>query len=154
MFEHNGKIFYRLDATRMHPDLALYQGAIPLYGTALFHAGFNVVVLCAEEHQPLRSEFENIEVIHAPMMDLGDVLFSKDAKRAESVSDMVVGELKNGKRVLVTCISGDNRSSLITGLVLSKMLGIRGKDILVAIRNSKRHALSNIGFARYLSNTL
>ncbi len=61
------------DATKIIDGL--YQGSGPTPGAPLKPYGFDVVILCAEEWQPL-ARFFDVEVIHAPFDD--DTLNSTD----------------------------------------------------------------------------
>ena len=69
-----------------------------------------------------------------------------------AMADWVYGEWKSGKKVLVRCQAGWNRSGLVTALVLLKD-GYKPEEAvdLIRVRRSP-HALSNTYFVRYLEN--
>ena len=66
--------------------------------------------------------------------------------------DWVYDEWKSGKKVLVRCQAGWNRSGLVTALALMKD-GHKAKAAIDLIRARRSpHALSNTYFVRYLEN--
>ena len=67
-----------------------------------------------------------------------------------AIADWVYGEWKSGKKVLVRCQMGWNRSGIITALALIKD-GYKPKDAIDLIRARRSpHALCNEDFVRYL----
>lgn len=67
-----------------------------------------------------------------------------------AVADWVYSEWKSGKKVLVRCQMGWNRSGMITALVLMKD-GRKAKDAIHLIRARRSpHALCNEHFEKYL----
>lgn len=72
----------------------------------------------------------------------------------ETVADWAYGEWKAGKRVLIRCQAGINRSSLVTALVLMRD-GFSAKAAIDLIRqNRNQYALSNKHFVKYLEERL
>jgi len=69
-----------------------------------------------------------------------------------AMADWVHEEWKSGKKVLVRCQMGWNRSGLVTALALMKD-GHQAKDAIDLIRARRSpHALCNADFVRYLEN--
>ena len=69
-----------------------------------------------------------------------------------AIADWVYDEWKSGKKVLVRCQAGWNRSGLVTSLALMKD-GHKAKDAIDLIRARRSpHALCNADFVRYLEN--
>lgn len=67
------------------------------------------------------------------------------------LADKVATDVRNGKRVLVRCQAGLNRSSLIVGLVLMREYGLSADEAIVWIReNRSPYALFNESFVAYL----
>ncbi len=85
--------------------------------------GFNVVVLCADEFQPARHIIatEDMEVIHAPNDDSENPLTRDQLTVAIAASRVVVKRFKEGKKVLVSCMQGRNRSGLVMALALHRL---------------------------------
>ena len=69
-----------------------------------------------------------------------------------AMADWVYDEWKSGKKVLVRCQAGWNRSGIITALTLIKD-GYKPKDAIDLIRARRSpHALCNEDFVRYLED--
>lgn len=125
----------------------LYQGSVPPMGDELRRLGFNVLVLAAEEHQPSSKHFPGLQVIHAPMDD-DAIRGLKPVERViyQRAAEEVVRQLRLGRRVLVTCYAGRNRSGLIVAQAL-KLLGVTPQASIMAVRQARgQNALSNPRF--------
>lgn len=94
----------------------LYVGSEPDPGTEVSQH-FDAVVLCAREYQPPARYFPGVTVVHAPFHD-GSHFSTKEKRVVEEVSIWVREALNKGKRVLVTCHAGYNRSVLIASMAL------------------------------------
>lgn len=69
----------------------------------------------------------------------------------------VARELKAGRRVLVTCQAGINRSALVAGLAMVMRFGWSGREAVARIRRARRpadgsQALRNKSFAYFLAS--
>lgn len=89
---------------------------------------FDVIVLCAEEHQPDLA----CKTIKAPFDDSS--LTPKEAEIAVKAARQV-HELRKSKKVLVTCFAGVNRSGLVTAMALV----LAGHTAEEAIRRIRKH---------------
>ena len=128
---------------------SLYQGSIPPMGNYLKERGFDVLVLCAKEFQPSSTRYPGVVVLHCPLED--DEPTTQELQLANRAADMVSVALKQGKKVLVTCYMGWNRSGLVTGMALCKTYGWKGLDAVSQIKARRENALSNKHFVRVLS---
>lgn len=153
----------KFDATLIHPGL--WQGSRPPFGFVLSRAGFNMVVLCAEEFQPphvmpagydvlirgMGTPFPDVEVVYAPNDDSFTIPPSREQlKTALAASARVADVIRAGGKVLVTCWMGKNRSGLVSALTLHRLLGISGFQAAHRIRCRRRGALSNPYFIEAL----
>jgi protein-tyrosine phosphatase len=120
----------------------LAQGSAPAPYTPL---PFDVLVLCAKEYQPDRSWFPGVELIYAPFDDSGPPPTREELGVATMASRAVVRAYRHGKRVLVTCHMGRNRSGLVMGLALMQ-LGFTSRQSIALIRYARDGALSNTFF--------
>jgi protein-tyrosine phosphatase len=94
-----------------------------------------VVVLCAKELQNLRFPAK-VHVIKAPLDD-GPPPTATELRMAISAARTVHHFRKKGKRVLVTCAQGVNRSSFVAALAL--MLDGRPPNMAIhAIRENRK----------------
>jgi hypothetical protein len=91
---------------------------------------FDILVLCAREIQPERVGFQG-KVIRVPLPDA--ILNDTEVRAALVGARSVARELAAGKRVLVTCQAGLNRSAFVAALALgmvSKMPAIDRVDLI------------------------
>jgi len=153
----------KIDANEIVPGL--YQGGkIPssvkisrseryTLSDGLVVPGFDVVVLCAKELQPHASagEISAPHTIHAPLED-GPAMTDEEKRGALWTAQRVVSELRQGKRVLVTCAMGLNRSGLIVALVLCMGWGLPAQEAIQRIRARRNpNALFNPYFQMFIA---
>lgn len=127
---------YMIEAHEIVPGL--WQGSQPYTGSRLADAGFGALVLCAVEYQPPRGAFPGLQVLHAPNED--DPLFpmsKADLETAVWAATRVQGFLAEGKKVLVTCVAGINRSGLVVALALHKTFGYSGESCIDIVRDRR-----------------
>lgn len=135
------------DAIVTHPGL-LAQGDATSTGAP--SRAFDLVVLCAEEYQPHRGTFPSTtRIVYAPIDDA--VLSPREAYTAEVASDVVARTLQAGRRALVTCMAGRNRSGLVSALSLCRLYGCSGTEAVAMVRARRPNALTNESFVDYLS---
>ena len=132
----------------------LYQGIAPPTGPALKNLGWDVLVLCAEEFQPSASEFPGLEVIHAPNDDADREPTTDELAIVMSRALLVAMRVREGKRVLVTCRLGMNRSGLVSATALHFLTGAGGEACVKRVRDARPGALSNPHFVRVLRRKL
>jgi len=111
-------------------------------------AGFQVLVLCAQEHQPSGSRFPGVHVVHAPFDDWEPS--SSEWRIARRAGTVVAQALRGGQRVLVTCAMGRNRSGLVVALALIESTGAAPELVIGKIARLREGALSNPHFVRAL----
>jgi len=138
-----------MDADHIIPRL--YLGSSPLVFSC---DAFDVVVLAARELQ--KPPQGRCRVIQAPLDDThhptrGEVLTALQAARKVRL------ELRRGRRVLVSCAAGINRSALIVAMVLM-MNGTSAQEAIQRIRQKRKppwpwntmKPLSNLAFVQIL----
>jgi len=146
-----------IDATKIRSKL--YQGSRPPVGLSLFHAGFDVLVLCAAELQLSEHDFPGIECQYLPLED--DPSRPVDLPTWHEVlrmGDRIAHRIRSGKRVLVTCAAGLNRSGLVTASALHFLTGASGAEAANYIQRRRvvggQAALFNGAFVRALCSRL
>lgn len=118
----------------------LAQGSKPPVNVPL---PFEVIVLAAWEYQPNMPGFH--EVMHVPLDDEFErPVTIEDTRRIRSAAQAVAQHVRDGRRVLVTCHHGRNRSGVIAGLALVE-LGIPRAHAVQRIRHL-RDGLTNPHF--------
>jgi protein-tyrosine phosphatase len=139
----------------LRPDLDLiiqnlYQGAAPPFGETVAKLGFDTLVLCAKENQ--RDDlYPGVEVVLAPGDDDCRVnRMMRDLPIWQQAAQIVVERVNAGKKVLVTCMAGLNRSGMVTALALRQLTNWTGAEIVEHIQASREMALCNDTFAEYI----
>lgn len=139
------------DANEIYPNL--WQGSLPPGGRALAKKGFDVVVLLARENQDIAA-YRDIEVIAVPTDD--DVRPHRAQAFFpiwEEIAKSVVDRIKCGKKVLVTCMAGSNRSGIVVALAVKLLTNKTGDEIIEHMRSKREFALNNDIFAEYVRNS-
>lgn len=133
--------------------LSLYQGSWPPGGDELKNAlGFDVVVLCAFENQGESNEYLDIEVVRAPGDDVEQWPIEEgDLNEWKAAARVVAQHVKAGKKVLVTCVAGLNRSGMVIALALHELYGWSGDRCIEHIQSHRADALFRKAFRRHLS---
>ena len=135
------------DADEVAPRL--FVGSKPPPGR---HAPYDVIVLAAIEYQPAAHLFPGVEVIHAPFDDAPTrSMHLNEVLTATKAASHVARRLREGRRVLVTCAMGLNRSALIAAIAMHDVYGMSAEEIITRIRRTRSAwALSNPNFVRIL----
>ena len=145
-----GSWLVKIDASHLYGNL--YMGSRPPIGKRLAYAGFDVVVLAAQEYQPPEWRLPGVEVIYAPMEDVPVVLRPNDLAAVRRVVARVAQALATGRRVLVSCRAGLNRSGLIAGAVLLETTNMTPLQVISLIRKRRSiFALNNPAFVHALT---
>lgn len=132
------------------------QGDVDAAYEAIRSGTFDLVILCAAELEEMfrcLPEREHPKIIYASNED-GPSLTKRQIKTASAAAGQAVRAYREGKRVLITCAAGRNRSGLVTALSLHFATGCGGRmaiEIIRARRNACGPALSNDVFAKFLN---
>jgi len=114
---------------------------------------WDYVVSCAAEAPPPRSCSDR-KALHILLDDV-PVDWRRDAQWCRAVAyaaAQVARAVRAGKRVIVACHMGLNRSTLVAGLAM-RLLGVPAADAIRAIRAARGpEALSNGTFEDFLLN--
>lgn len=137
-------------------DNRVAQGGYPGADPADIFGKFDVVVYMAEEAQPRIAQPPGKLALYGPIDD--DIYRPVPPRVGEQLhllANQCATLVRNGRRVLITCMQGKNRSGLVTGLTLLKMYpGWTPKQAVELIRRRRRipndRALSNTMFEQYL----
>src|SRR5271154_2868113 len=104
----------------------LFVGSKPAPGR---HAGVDTIVLAAMEYQPPADLFPGTEVIYAPLDDAPSRSMREDEiEIATKAAARVARRLRAGRRVLVSCMMGLNRSALIAAIAMHDVFGMRADE--------------------------
>jgi protein-tyrosine phosphatase len=112
----------------------LWVGGVPTDPKSV-EKKFDVLVLCAHEFQDVFPPHVHMktEVLLAPMDD--GKITNEEKHLALKMALKIRERLDKGKKVLVTCAAGVNRSALVAGLAM--MLG--DHDVKSAIEDIRKH---------------
>jgi protein-tyrosine phosphatase len=127
----------KADRHEVYPNLFVGSALVTL------PVGFDVIVFSAVEHQePWKSR--NQLLVYVP---LDDAQPSKaDEAQVIRVATYLAGALREGRRVLVTCSMGRNRSCWIAGMTM-RLMRVPFRRVVSQIRTARGpEALSNRWF--------
>ena len=119
-----------------------------------YGARFDVVVLVSKEYQPRTGDIQGVVVRRYPFDD-SLTPTRGDLRTAWEAATTVANDVMRGRRVLVTCSMGRNRSALVAALALHMVTGMSGERAMkeVQARRVDRlgvRALSNPAFRGFL----
>lgn len=98
---------------------------------------WDLVVLCAEEHQPKSHEMPGVQLLRVKLDDPG--MTETQRLQAIRTGEHVASVIRRGGKVLVTCQMGINRSGLVCGIALVAMGHSAGSAIaLIRARRGKQ----------------
>lgn len=80
---------------------------------------FQALALCACEYQ-VPNVFPGVDVVAVPINDDGSRMTKEEAEYAVRAASRVIAWMGEGKKILVTCYMGLNRSGLVTAIALCK----------------------------------
>lgn len=125
----------------------MWMGSMPIPYSGLYKH-FDGLVLCACEYQCPPGFFPGVEVLSVSLNDDGSPMKRSEAFAAVKAAKEVMAWIEAGKRVLVTCMQGRNRSGLVTALTLCHgPWKMRPDQAIAAIRAARGpSALSNDDF--------
>jgi protein-tyrosine phosphatase len=115
-------------------------------------AGFDMVVLCAEELQPEPDQIvlPGVTVILAPNDDSGGPFTRDQQIIAWRAAHAVASAYKKKARILVSCFQGRNRSGLVMAMALHLLTGESGEHCMRLVRIKVPGAIGNLAFSEYL----
>lgn len=135
--------------TQIHGNL--WQGGKPEVSADMAAPIFDVVVLCADEIQKPEwgQGLPRFLIVRAPLDDC-DPIRQGDQVVAIRAAEIVIDQLRAGKKVLVTCHQGRNRSGWVTAMALVGYYKMPVDKAVKLIQSKRFWALSNRAFVRFL----
>ena len=131
-----------MDASEIIPGL--WQGAFPLPEEPLA-IPVDVVVSCTSEFEPPHDFFAGgLIQAYRPMDDAKQT--PEQIEYARQLADIVIYQVNAGRRVLVHCAAGLNRSGFVVALALKSLLGISGEAAILHVQSRRGGALCNPWF--------
>lgn len=138
----------KLNANAILP--LLWQGGRPPTGNRLHTYGFHALVLCAAEYQPDAHLFPGVEVIYAPNDDNFGQITREQIEGALAAARQTAALVRSGRKVLVTCWAGINRSGLVSAISVHLLTGWSGVACIRHVKSARRGALRNPAFQEVL----
>lgn len=138
----------KCDAHNILPRL--WQGSAPPPGQTVSRNGFQAIVLSAEEYQPEGRFFRGVDVMHAPLDDHHEPLTTGEWDTIIRAAEFAGGNVMLGRRVLVTCQAGLNRSGIITAVTVCMLTGLTGSGAVRLVQMRRPGALKNQSFANHI----
>lgn len=131
---------------------SLWIGSAPPIGWAVSEH-FDCLVLSAMEYLPGPTCYPRVETLAVSLNDDGSPMRKEEMAEAVRAAGKVLSWLRGGKRVLVSCHQGRNRSGLICALALCKGQGMTPKQAVETVRQARGpNALRNDYFLRFLKS--
>lgn len=138
----------------------LFQGSYPKLSKELLQQ-FDVIVYCSMERQPKPSDLRLVppdkHVLSIPLDDNPYQPISRElAAMLIKLARQLATKVRAGRKTLITCTMGMNRSGLVTALTLMMATGCSGKNAVAAVRQHRRpasdgqQALFNPVFTRFV----
>jgi protein-tyrosine phosphatase len=140
-----------VDASRIINGLSV--GSAPPPGN--YSRRFDVIYFVADEYQPPAFLYPGVTVRKFPFNDTASPS-QRDIRMAWNAAEAAAQDVAAGRRVLVTCAMGRNRSALVAAIAVHLLTGVAGKKAgaLVAARRvdpTGVPALSNKAFRQFLT---
>lgn len=131
----------------------LAQGTFPGTPETAFK-DFDVVVLCAEEHQPRWRVPPGKKLYHLPLDDDGYNQVPLDVGRIVIQAAHAAGTHHvAGHPVVTTCHQGRNRSGIVTALILMLHYNMQPREAIRLVQSRRKNdALANPMFTQFLYN--
>lgn len=131
----------------------LAQGCFPGDARTAFDH-FDVVVLCAEEHQPKWKIPKGKFLYKMPLDDDPYVQVPAEVGRIVCEVALAAGSYHlSGHKVLTSCHEGRNRSGITTGVILQHYYNMSANDAIKLIRKQRNDdCLGNPMFEQFLHN--
>ena len=98
---------------------------------------------------PSAEDLGEITYVKAPLED-GETL--PEPVLLDHLTGLVVDLVRQGRRVLVHCTFGKNRSGLVMALVVREVLGCDGPTALAKVRAVRDNAVNNDAFSEWVSS--
>ena len=134
--------------TAILPD-ALWISGSPIDCEWLGKTGVSLVVDVADPE--LRIEASQIGTFTYCKEALVDGPELPTAATLDRLVDDVVAAVRNGRRVLVACAGGRNRSGLVVALAVRELLGCSGAEAVQRVQSLRQDALNNQTFAQHIA---
>jgi len=126
----------------------LWIGAAPTPERALI-GGYDLIALTAKEYQPPQTAFR-AKLLRMPIDD-SLAPTTEELMWAFLTGRRVAHAVADGKKTLVSCRMGKNRSGLVTALAARELLGLEGATAAHLVRQRRNGALSNPAFYHFLT---
>jgi hypothetical protein len=139
------------DRSEIHP--LIWQGRQP--ETVEQIGDFALLVLTAEDHRekwPQFGESRVCNVAEALLFDDQQTMPEVNLSPAHQAASLVAVFARKGRKSLVTCAMGMNRSGLVVALALRDLLGLTGSEAMAMVREKRPGSLFNPAFSEYLES--
>jgi protein-tyrosine phosphatase len=133
-------------ASRIAPRL--WQGSVYMLQAGILEQ-FQVLVLCAREIQPTKLP-RHLKVMRCPLVDEERPFTEREAENIMHTARRAARGLLLGRRTLITCAAGLNRSGVVTATTLHMLTGKPGFECVKIVRRQRQGALFNRAFVESL----
>ena len=157
------------NSREVHPGL--WIGAYPTNKSEIKAAGFNLHLDVRGESPPPAGASCEIETFYLPLTDDPSKPLDQDVlARIKTAGKRIAAYVRSGRKCLITCMGGFNRSALVAGFVMHELTGKTGDECAAIIREKRgtptkelaahcgvpfgdgRRALNNPQFCKHLGD--
>jgi protein-tyrosine phosphatase len=126
----------------------LWQGGAPVDFAWVRRTGITVVLdVSNPEIYPAPKDFEGLDYIKMPLEDTNRL---PDLAILDGVVQAVANAYRGGRKILVHCRMGLNRSGFVDALVLRALFNLTGAEAMKTVQARREGSLVNAVFAAHL----
>ena len=126
----------------------LWQGGCPVDFDWVRASRIDAVIDVADpDAHPPAGATDGLIYLKSPLVDGSDL---PDPALTLRLAALVAGLIEDGKRVLVHCTFGRNRSGLLASLVVREVLGVSGAEAVGYVQERRDGTVNNTDFAAWL----
>jgi hypothetical protein len=127
----------------------LWQGSAPPCGS---YPNFQTIVLAAKEYQLHARQLPGSKVVYAPLDDNALGMQPYEGRLIENASFECWADWRQGKRILVTCAMGLNRSGVVMARTLMRCFRWDAETAIRCVQAGRPGALYNRHFVAWLKS--
>jgi hypothetical protein len=126
----------------------LWQGGCPVDFDWVEETGIDAVIDFADpDAHPPAGATDGMIYLKAPLVDGEEV---PDPALTLRLAALVAGLIEDGRKVLVHCTFGRNRSGLMASLIVRQVLGLSGAEAVAYVQERRDGTVNNVQFAEWL----
>jgi hypothetical protein len=129
-----------LNCSEVYPNLWIGAHPQTLGGSVseIKEAGFTLHLDCRGECPPVATARTEIQTAYLPLWDDGSTPLTQDViARVRQAGKNIAACVRAGRKTLITCMGGFNRSALVAAFALHELTGKSGAEVTEIIREAR-----------------